>query len=147
MGLRLKKLFPNEDIIEEYSALHYRTDFTFKKHILVVKIDKKGHNGRNRDYESKRQKEFEDLGYHLIRINPDKKDFNDYEEFARVEEYITEATKKIMVDEISKMILEMKCKQYHEIKPKTLEYIVNKKLPLYKKWNKPSTFRKKSIIA
>ena len=30
LGLRLKKLFPNEDIIEEYFALHYRTDFTFK---------------------------------------------------------------------------------------------------------------------
>ena len=39
MGLRLKKLFPNEDIIEEY--LHYRTDFTFKKHMLVVQMMKK----------------------------------------------------------------------------------------------------------
>ena len=29
LGLRLKKLFPNESIIEEYFALHYRTDFTF----------------------------------------------------------------------------------------------------------------------
>ena len=42
LGLRLKKLFPNEDIIEEYFALHYRTDFTFKKHMLVVEIDEKG---------------------------------------------------------------------------------------------------------
>ena len=39
--LRLKKLFQNEDIIEEYFALHYRTDFTFKKHMLVVEIDEK----------------------------------------------------------------------------------------------------------
>ena len=31
ISLRLKKLFPNEDIIEECSAVHYRTDFTFKK--------------------------------------------------------------------------------------------------------------------
>ena len=30
-GLRLKFFFQNEDIIEEYSALNYRTDFTFKK--------------------------------------------------------------------------------------------------------------------
>ena len=37
-----KKISPNEDIIEEYSALHYRTDFTFKKHMLVVEIDEKG---------------------------------------------------------------------------------------------------------
>ena len=41
LGLRLKKLFPNEDIIEEYFALHYRTDFTFKKHMLVVQMMKK----------------------------------------------------------------------------------------------------------
>ena len=31
LGLRLKKLSRNEDIIEEYFVLHYRTDFTFKK--------------------------------------------------------------------------------------------------------------------
>ena len=41
LGLRLKKLFPNEDIIEEYFTLHYRTDFTFKKHMLVVQMMKK----------------------------------------------------------------------------------------------------------
>ena len=39
LGLRLKMLFPNEDIIKEYFALHYRTDFTFKKHMLVVESD------------------------------------------------------------------------------------------------------------
>ena len=32
LGLRLKKLFPNEEITEKYSALHYRT-------YLVVEID------------------------------------------------------------------------------------------------------------
>ena len=41
LGLRLKKLFSNEDIIEEYFTLHYRTDFTFKKHMLVVQMMKK----------------------------------------------------------------------------------------------------------
>ena len=30
LGLRLKKLFPSEEIME-YFGLHYRTDFTFKK--------------------------------------------------------------------------------------------------------------------
>ena len=57
MGLRLKKLFPNEDIIEEYFALHYRTDFTFKKHVFVVEIGEEGHFDRDPDYERKRQKE------------------------------------------------------------------------------------------
>ena len=56
LGLRLKKLFQNEDIIEEYSTSYYRTDFTFKKHGLLVEIDKKGHADRDSDYEKRRQK-------------------------------------------------------------------------------------------
>ena len=56
LGLRLKKLFTNKDIIEKYSPLHSRTDFTFKKHMLVAKTDKKGHVDRDPDYERKIQK-------------------------------------------------------------------------------------------
>ena len=73
----------------------------------------------------------ENLGYHLIRIHPDKTDFNDYEGFGRLQEYITKSTKKLMVNEVSKLMLEMKLKQNHKIKLKTLAYIVNKKLPLH----------------
>ena len=94
LGIRLKKLFPNEEIIEEYFELHYKTDFTFKKHMLVVEIDKKGHVDRDLDYERKRQKEIEKLNYHLIRINPDKPDFDDYKEFGRVSTYIAESIQK-----------------------------------------------------
>ena len=61
LGLRLKKLFPNENIIEEYFALHYRTNFTFKKHMLVVEIDEKEHVDRDPDYEKKKQKELINL--------------------------------------------------------------------------------------
>ena len=32
----------------------------------------------------RRQKKLEKLGYHFIRINPDKIDFSDYEEIGRV---------------------------------------------------------------
>ena len=52
--------------------------------MLVVEIDKKGHVDRDPDYEKKRWKELKNLPYNLIRINPDKIDFNDYEEFGRV---------------------------------------------------------------
>ena len=47
MGLRLEKLFSDEGMIEECSAVNYRADFTFKKHMLVVEIDEKGHADRN----------------------------------------------------------------------------------------------------
>ena len=56
LGLRLKKIFPNEEIIEEQSALHYRTDFTFIKHISLIEIDEKGHVDRDPDCEKKVEK-------------------------------------------------------------------------------------------
>ena len=62
--------------------------------MLVVEIDEKGHVDRDPDYENKRQKELEQLDYHLIRINSDKMDFNDYEELGRVSIYIAELIKK-----------------------------------------------------
>ena len=113
MGLRLKKLFENEDIIEEYFALHYRSDFTFKKLVLLVETDEKRHAGRGSDYEKRRQNELGKLGYHFIRINPDKIDFNDYEEFGTVSTYIAvsikkqteELTKKSLIVDLSKRIL------------------------------------------
>ena len=94
LSLRLKKIFPNEDIIEEYSALNYRTNFTFKKHMLVVEIDEKEHADRDPDYEKKRQKDLEKIDYYFIRINSDKKGFNNYEEFGKVQKHINESTKK-----------------------------------------------------
>ena len=92
--LRLKKLFPSENITEEYFALHYRTDFTFKKYVLVVKIDEKGHNERPSSYKKERREDLENVGYSFIRIKPDKPSFHDYEEFGRVSAYIAESIKK-----------------------------------------------------
>ena len=57
MDLRLKFFFTNEEITKEYFALHYKTDFTFKKHMLVVEIDENEHNDRNPDYEKRTEKE------------------------------------------------------------------------------------------
>ena len=45
---------------------------------------------RDPDYEKKRQKELEMLGYDFIIINSDKIDSNNYEEFGIVSAYISE---------------------------------------------------------
>ena len=128
IGLRLKKLFSTENIIEEYFALHYRNDFTFKKHMLLVEIDEKGHIDRDPDFEKKRQKELEKLGYYFIKINPDKLDFDDYEEFSRVSAYIAESTKKqtkkSLINDLSKRLLELEFKSNHSIKSKCLNWAV-----------------------
>ena len=85
IGFKTKQVIPSEGIIKECSVLNYRTDFTFKKHMLVVEIDEKVNADRDPDYEKKRQKDLEKIDYYFIRINPDKKGFSDYEEFGRVQ--------------------------------------------------------------
>ena len=61
--------------------------------MLVVETDEKGHVDRDSDYERKIEKELEKLAYNLIRTNPNKIVFNDYEEFGRVCAYIAESMK------------------------------------------------------
>ena len=109
---------------------------------LVVEIDEKGHVDRDPDYERKRQKELEKFDYHLIRINPDKSGFDDYEEFGRVGSYIAESikkqtkksTKKSWINDLSKRFLGLEFKSNHSIKSKCLKFVVEKTLPDYKEW-------------
>ena len=134
LGLRRKKLFSNEEIIEEHFALHYKTDFTFKKHMLAVEIDEKGHNERPANYERERQEDLEKFGYYFIRINPDKSGFDDYEEFGRVSSYIAksikkqteELTKKSLIGCLSKRLLELEFKSNHSMKSKCLKWVAKK---------------------
>ena len=90
-----------------YSALHYRT---FKKTHISSRNYKKGHVDRDPDYKWKRQNELEKLGYYLIRDNPDKINFNDYQKFGRVSAYIAESikkqTEKLLIHDLSKRLPE-----------------------------------------
>ena len=101
--------------------------------MLVVETDEKGHLDRDPDYQRKRQKELEKFDYHLIRINPDEIYFNDYEEFGRLSTYIAESvkkqTKKLLIDDLSKRLLESEFKSNRSIKSKCLKWIIKKILP------------------
>ena len=59
---------------------------------------KKGHTDRDPDYENKGPKGQEKIDQYFIRINSDKKGFNDYEEFGRVQKCINESTKKTKIN-------------------------------------------------
>ena len=48
------KVFASKEILLQHSVLSYKIDLYFSKHRLAIQIDKKGHNGRNIDYETKR---------------------------------------------------------------------------------------------
>ena len=102
--------------------------------MLVVKIYEQGNADRDPDYKKKRKKDLEKLVYYFIRINSDKKGFNDYEKSGKVSAYTVElikkqtkeSTKKSLIDNLSKNLLELEFKSNHSIKWKCLKWIFRK---------------------
>ena len=93
--LRLGKLFPNEDIIEDFSALNYLIDYYFLKRKLAIEVDELGHKDRDKTKENKRQKDLKEyLDCVYIRINPDEKDFSAYDELGKVQTFIDKSKGK-----------------------------------------------------
>ena len=76
------------------------------------------------------------MAYYLIRINPDNPGFDDYEEFGRVSAYIAESikkqTKKSLIDDLSKRLIELEFKSNHSITSQCLKWIVKKILSDHK---------------
>ena len=70
-----------------------------------------------------------ELGYKFIRINPDTENYDVSTEIGKIHNYIAESTKKSLIDNVSKRLLELEFKSDHLIKSKVLKYVVNKILP------------------
>ena len=73
----IKDAFEGENMQTQYTVLNYRIDLYFHKYKLAIEVDELGHNDRNIDYETQRQRALErDLDCVFIRIDPDAPDFN-----------------------------------------------------------------------
>ena len=100
-------LFAAEKIILQHSALDYRIDAYFLKYKLAIEVDEQGHNGRDIDYETERQKAIENkVGCEFIRINPAKKDFNIFVEIDKIQNHITKSTKKLTEESTKKSLID-----------------------------------------
>ena len=76
MNLKIKKMFSNEIIEEQYYVLGYYTDLAFPVHKLGIEIDENSHMDRSKAKEKERQKTIEkETGFTIIRINPDREGF------------------------------------------------------------------------
>ena len=119
--LRLRKLFPNEEIIEDFSALNYLIDYYFPKCKLAIEVDELGHKDRDQTKENKRQKDLKEyLDCEFNRINPDEKDFSAYDELGKVQTFIDKSKEK-EIKEHKKEIKEHK-KEIKEQKEEIKEY-------------------------
>ena len=93
IGLKIKKTFPNKEIIEDFyvKEFDYMIDFYLPKRKPAVAVDALGHKDRKPNKENKRQNELEEyLGCTFIRINPDEKDLNVYDGLGKIQTFIDE---------------------------------------------------------
>ena len=65
----------------------------------------------------------------FIRINPDEESFNIFKEINKIHRHIKKSTKKSLIDDLSKRLLELEFKSNHSIKSKCFKWIVQKILP------------------
>ena len=131
----IKDAFKGEDMQTQYTVIGYRVDLYFHKHKLVFEVNELGHDDRNLNNEIERQKTLErELDCVFIRINPDEKNFNIVKEINKICRHIKKSTKKSLIDNLSKRLLEVEFQQHNRIKSKCLIWIVKNILPNYKKW-------------
>ena len=129
----IKDIFEGEDMQTQYSVLGYRIDLYFHKYKLAIEVDELGHADKNLSDEIEIQKALEkELNCVFIRINPDEKNFNIFREINKLHRHIKKSTKKSLIDDLSKRLLELEFKSDHSMKSKCLNWIVKKILPKYK---------------
>ena len=86
-----KDAFEGENMQTQYSVLGYRTDLYFHKYKLAIEFEELGHNDRNINDETERQRALErELSCVFIRINPDEPDFNILREINKIHRHINQ---------------------------------------------------------
>ena len=68
----------------------------------------------------------------FIRINPGEENLNIFKEINKIHRHIKKSTKKSLIDDLSKRLLELEFKSNYSIKSKCLKWNVKKILPDYK---------------
>ena len=118
----------------QYSILGYRIDLYFHEHKLAIEVDELGHGDRNFNDQIKSQKALEkELNCVFVGINPDEKNFNIYREINKIHRHINKSNKNLLIDDLSKKLLELKFKSDQSRSIKFLKWTVKKILPDYKK--------------
>ena len=137
----IKGAFEEENMQTQYTVLGYRIDLYFHKYKLAIEVDELGHNDRSADYETQIQRALErELNCVFIKINPDAADFNIFKEINKIHRHINQSTiqqteqktKKSLIGNLSKKLLELEFKHDGQLLTKFLKWIVKNILPNYK---------------
>ena len=104
----------------------------FPKNKLGIEVDEYNHEGRNFEYEQSRQLMKESYGIAIIRTNLDAADFDMNRLINQAYMQIIKATKKPLIDDLSKRLLELGFESNHSIKSICLKWIAKNILPSQK---------------
>ena len=125
--------FEEEIIFTQHCIRNKRRDAYFSKYKLEIEVDEYNHESRNSNYEKSRQLMIESHGITIIRTNPDAADFDMNRLINQIYTHIIKSTKKSLIDDLSKRLLELEFKSNYSIKSKCLKWVVKNILPNYKK--------------
>ena len=137
----IKDAFEGEHMQTQHTILGYRIDLYFHKYKLAIEVDKLGHNNRSADHETQRQRALErELNCAFIIINPAAADFNICKEIIKICRHINQSTiqkteqktKKSLIDNLPKELLELEFKHHNQLLTKFLKWIVKNILSNYK---------------
>ena len=128
----LQVAFEGEIILTQYCIENKRIDAYFSKYKLGIEVDEYNHEGRNFEYEQSKQLMIENHRITIIRTNPDVADFDMNRLINQIYTRIIKSTKKTLIEDLSKTLLELVFNSNHSIKSKCLKWIVKNILPNYK---------------
>ena len=104
--LKVKKVLPNEIINEQYKVNKYFIDLIFPVHKLGIEVDENGHMDRCEIKERERQKIIKkEAGFKIIRINPDKEDFDIFDESFKIQSFISKSSKRLIEQSTKKSLI------------------------------------------
>ena len=131
--IKITKEFSNEKILLQYSVLDYQIDLYFLERKLAIEVDEKGHTDRDEKRENEREEKIKKW-CKFNRINLDAENYDIFVEIGKMQNQVIESTKKSLIDDLSKRLLELEFKQHNAIKSKCLKWVAKNILPNYKKW-------------
>ena len=104
---RIKKIFKNQVINEQYRVKNYFIVLVFPFHKLGIDTDENGHIDRSKIKEQKREQTIkEETRFHIIRINPDKENFDIGDEIGAIQDFIYKSGLKLADQSTKKSLIE-----------------------------------------
>ena len=101
--------------------------------MISIEVDELGHADRNLSNEIERQKVLKKVldCVFIPELILMEKNFNIFKEINKIHMYIKKSTKKSLMDDLSKRLLELEFKSNHSIESKCLKWIAKKKNTTY----------------